>query len=204
MAIVVGQEGRNGVDVHDQGHVEPRDPAANIPFTANGGAAHVSGVEWAIIGLPGDNWELSFSGTLFFDHELSEDQPLLLAASAFVITGQNGDDLPNVPELQLYASAQYNGEISGKPFSVIADLTYRDDTNTEFRANDPFNIKLDSYSIANLNANFEITDNISIGAYVKNLTDELAVFDGIGTFQDPESIVASRPRTIGATLRIRF
>ncbi len=188
----------------DDIQVEPRDPAGNIPFTVNGGAADISGVEWAITGLPGDNWELTFSGTLFFDHELSEDQPSLPGASPFVIIGQNGDDLPNVPELQLYASAQYDGEISGKPFSVIADLTYRDDTNTEFRANDPFNIRLDSYSIANLYANFEITDSISIGAYVKNLTDELAVYDGIGTFQDPESIVANRPRTIGATVRLRF
>jgi outer membrane receptor protein involved in Fe transport len=188
----------------DDIQVEPRDPAGNIPFTANGGAADISGLEWAIIGLPGDNWEFTFSGTLFFDHELSEDQPPLQDASQFVIVGQTGDELPNVPELQLYASAQYNGEISGKPFSVVADVAYRDEANTEFRANNPFNIKLDSYAIANLHANFDITDNVSIGAYVKNLTDELAVYDGIGTFQDPESIVANRPRTIGATLRLRF
>jgi outer membrane receptor protein involved in Fe transport len=42
---------------------------------------------------------------------------------------------------------------------------------------------------------------MTVGLYVKNLTDELAVQDGIGTFQDPEAIVAARPRTYGATIR---
>lgn len=188
----------------DDIQVEPRDPAGNIPFTVNGGAADIFGIEWSLDALPGDNWELTFSGTFFFTHELSEDQPSLPGASPFVIIGQDGDDLPNVPELQLYTSATYNGEISGKPFSIIADLTYRDDTNTEFRENDPFNIELDSYVIANLYVNFSLSDTISVGAYVKNLTDELAIFDGIGTFQDPESVVGNRPRTIGATIRLSF
>ena len=184
--------------------VEPRDPAGNIPFTVNGGAADITGVEWALEALPSDEWELTFSGTFFFKHELSQNQPTLPGASPFVIIGQNGDDLPNVPELQLYASAQYNGEVSGKPFSVIGDLTYRDNTNTEFRQSSPFNIQLDSYVVANLYANFEITDQFSAGVYVKNLTDELAIYDGIGTFQDPESVVGNRPRTFGATLRYAF
>lgn len=188
----------------DDIQVEPRDPAGNIPFTVNGGAAEVTGLEWAITGLPNDSWELNFSGTVYFTHELSENQPVLPGASPFVIAGQDGDELPNVPEFQIYASAQYNGEISGKPWSVIADLNYRDETNTEFRPDSPFNIRLDSFVVANLFANIDINDNLSIGAYVKNLTDELAIYDGIGTFQDPESVVGNRPRTIGATLRLRF
>ena len=188
----------------DDIQVEPRDPAGNIPFTVNGGAAEISGLEWALVGRPNDSLEFTFSGTFFLDHELSEDQPALPGASDFVIVGQDGDELPNVPELQLHGSAQYNVDLWGRPFSVIADLTYRDETNTEFRAGNPFNIELDSYAIGNLYASIDINDNVSIGAYVKNLTDELAVFDGIGTFQDPESIVANRPRTFGATVQLRF
>lgn len=184
--------------------VEPRDPIGNIPFTVNGGAAEVTGLEWAITGLPNDSWELKFSGTAYFTHELTENQPALPGASPLVIVGQDGDELPNVPDFQIYASAQYDGEISGKPWSVIADLNYRGETNTEFRANSPFNISLDSFVVANLFANLDINDNLSIGAYVKNLTDELAIYDGIGTFENPESVVGNRPRTIGATLRLRF
>jgi outer membrane receptor protein involved in Fe transport len=188
----------------DDIQVEPRDPAGNIPFTVNGGSAEISGLEWAITALPSDNWELNFSGTLFFSHELSSDQPVLPGASPFVIAGLDGDELPNIPELQLYASAKYEGEVSGKPFSIIGDINFRDDTNTEFRADNAFNINLDSFVVANLYGTIDISDSLSIGAYIKNLTDELAVYDGIGTFQDPESIVANRPRTIGVTLQLRF
>ena len=185
----------------DNIQVEPRDPAGNIPFTTNGGAAEVGGVEWAIAYAPTDALRLDFNGTYYFTHELSEDQPLLPGASPTVITGLNGDDLPNVPELQLYLSANYTVEVSGRPLSLIGDVTYRDDANTEFRTDSPFNIGLDSFTVVNLFANLEVTDNVTIGIYVKNATDELAVYDGIGTFQDPQAIVANRPRTYGASLR---
>ncbi|MBI2970290.1 MAG: TonB-dependent receptor [Gammaproteobacteria bacterium] len=188
----------------DNIQVEPRDPLGNIPFTTNGGAADVNGIEWAIRYLALENLELDFSGTYFFDHELAEDQPVLPGASPFVIVGLEGDEIPNVPEVQLFASAKYDTRIMDMPLSLIADLTYRDDTNTEFRPADPFNIELDSYVIVNLFANLQVNEQFSVGAYIKNVGDELAVYDGIGTFQDPESIVAARPRTFGATLSWRY
>ncbi len=185
----------------DDIQVEPRDPAGNIPFTTNGGTAEVGGLEWSLAYLATDSLRLDFSGTYFFTHELSEDQPLLPGASPTVITGLNGDDLPNVPELQLYFAANYGMELFDRPLNLIGDVTYRDEANTEFRTDSPFNIKLDSFTIVNLYANMEVTDNVTLGVYVKNATDELATYDGIGTFQDPQAITAARPRTWGATLR---
>ncbi len=181
--------------------VEPRDPAGNIPFTTNGGAAEVGGLEWSVAFLPLDSLRLDFNGTYYFTHELSEDQPLLPGASPTVITGLDGDQLPNVPELQLYFSADYQVEVFDMPLSLIGDVTYRDSSDTEFRTSSPFNIKLDSFTVVNLFANLEITDSFTLGLYVKNVTDELALYDGIGTFQDPQAVVANRPRTYGATLR---
>ena len=181
--------------------VEPRDPAGNIPFTTNGGEAEVGGMEWAVAFAPTDALRLDFTGTYYFTHELSENQPLLPGASPAVITGLDGDDLPNVPELQLYFAANYSLELFGRPLALIGDVTYRDESNTEFRTESPFNIELDSFTVVNLFANMEVTDNLTLGLYVKNATDELAVYDGIGTFQDPQAIVANRPRTYGASLR---
>ena len=43
-----------------------------------------------------------------------------------------------------------------------------------------------------------------VGLFVKNLTNELALYDGLGTFQDPEAVVAAQPRTIGVNARINF
>ncbi len=184
--------------------VEPRDPVGNIPFTTNGGKAKIQGLEWAFEGLPVDNVELQFSGTYFFEHELTRDQPLLPGASAFVITGKDGDNLPNVPEFQLYWAGTYHAQVATRPLDLTLDVTYKDNTNTEFRTDSPFNIALDSFTVLNAFARYELTDNITAGVYVKNLTDELAVYDGIGAVQDPQAIVANRPRTWGATLNWKF
>ncbi|MEJ8568013.1 TonB-dependent receptor [Elongatibacter sediminis] len=188
----------------DDIQVEPRDPVGNIPFTTNGGSAEVNGIEWALRFLATDNLRFDFTGTYFFDAQLTTDQPVLPGASSFIIQGQEGDDIPNIPELQLYGSATWEAQIGDMPLQLIGDVTYRDDTNTEFRTDSLFNIPLDSYTLVNLYANLQITENFGAGVYVRNVTDELAVFDGIATFQDPMSIVAAQPRTIGAVLRWQY
>jgi outer membrane receptor protein involved in Fe transport len=179
--------------------VEPRDPLSNIPFTTNGGEAEVNGLEWSITGIPVNYIELMFTGTYFFDHQLTTDQPPLLDASPYVITGLAGDEIPNVPEFQLYWAGTWEGQMASRPLLLTLDATYRDSTNTEFRTDSPFNFKLDSYVVLNTYANYHVTDNISVGLYVKNLTDELALYDGIGTFENPQAVVSNRPRTWGAT-----
>ena len=88
--------------------------------------------------------------------------------------------------------------------TLIGDVTYRGSTNTEFRPENPFNIELDSYTQLNFYANLDINEHFSVGAYLKNATDELGVIDGIGTFQDPEAIVALRPRTVGLRVNWRY
>ncbi len=184
--------------------VEPRDPAGNIPFTVNGGSAEINGVEWGLTSLLTDSLRLNFTGTLFFKSELTSDQPVLPGASPFVITGLKGDNIPNVPDTQFYVSLQYDRPIGGMLLSLIGDVTYRGSTNTEFRPNNPFNIKIDSYTQLDLFANLEINQNFSVGAYAKNLTNEVGVVDGIGTFQDPAAIIAIRPRTLGLRLVWRY
>jgi len=185
--------------------VEPRDPAGNIPFTVNGGDAEINGLEWGLTSLLTDNLRLNFTGTFFFKHELTTDQPTLPGdASPFIITGLKGDDIPNVPDLQLYLSLQYDRPIGDMLLSLIGDVTYRSSTDTEFRTENEFNIALDSYTQFDLFANLEINTNFTVGAYVKNLTNEVGVIDGIATFQDPQAIIALRPRTVGLRLIWRY
>jgi len=185
----------------DNIQVEPRDPLGNIPFTTNGGAAEINGIEWAIEALLTEQLTASFTGTYFFDHELSEDQPVLPGASPFVIVGRDGDEIPNTPDFQLYGSLRWDTQVWGWPSSFLIDVTYRDETNSEFVPTSPFNISLDSYTLVNLFANVQINDHFTVGIYGKNLSDDLAATDGIGTFQDPQSLVAVRPRTFGFNVR---
>jgi iron complex outermembrane recepter protein len=184
--------------------VEPRDPAGNIPFTTNGGKAEVNGIEWSIDALLSDNLRWKFTGTYLFSHELTADQPVLPGASPFVIVGSEGDEIPNTPDVQLYTSLRYDTTLGMWPASIVADVTHRGSTNTEFRESSPFNIRLDSYILVDLFVNVDVSENFAIGVFARNLFDELAVHDGIGTFQDPESIVAARPMTFGINGRYTF
>jgi iron complex outermembrane receptor protein len=184
--------------------VEPRDPVGNIPFTTNGGAADVTGIEWSLDSLLTDRLSLTFTGTYFFEHELSEDQPVLDGASDFVIVGRKGDEIPNTPDVQLYAALRYDVPIAGRDTTFSLDATYRGDTNTEFVPSSPFNIALGSYTILDAVALMNVTEKVQVGLFVKNLTNELALYDGLGTFQDPEAVVAAQPRTIGVNARINF
>jgi iron complex outermembrane receptor protein len=188
----------------DDIQVEPRDPVGNIPFTTNGGAADVTGLEWSLDSLLTDNLSLAVTGTFFFEHELSENQPVLPGASPFVIIGREGDEIPNTPDVQLYAALRYDVPIAGRNTVFSLDATYRGDTNTEFVPSSPFNIKLDAYTLLNAVVRMDVTESVQVGLYIKNLTDELALYDGLGTFQDPEAVVAAQPRTIGVNARINF
>jgi outer membrane receptor protein involved in Fe transport len=184
--------------------VEPRDPVGNIPFTTNGGAADVMGIEWSLDSLLTDQLSLTFTGTYFFEHELSEDQPVLPGASPFVIIGREGDEIPNTADVQLYAALRYEVPIAGRDTIFSLDATYRGKTNTEFVPSSPFNIALDSFTLFNAVARMDVTERVQVGVFIKNLTDELALYDGVGTFQDPEAVVAAQPRTIGVNARITF
>jgi iron complex outermembrane receptor protein len=184
--------------------VEPRDPVGNIPFTTNGGAADVTGIEWSLDSLLTDQLSLTLTGTYFFEHELSEDQPVLPGASPFVIIGREGDEIPNTPDVQLYAALRYEAPIAGRNTIFSLDATYRGKTNTEFVPSSPFNIELDAYTLFNAVARMDVTERVQVGLFIKNLTDELALYDGLGTFQDPEAVVAAQPRTIGVNARITF
>lgn len=188
----------------DDIQVEPRDPAGNIPFTTNGGAAEVQGLEWGVDALLSDNLRWNFTGTWLFTHELTENQPVLPGASPFVVIGRDGDEIPNTPDVQFYTSLRYDATLADRPTRFIADVRYRGKTNTEFVPEHPFNIELDSYTLVDFYADMDVTDNFTLGLYVKNAFDELAIYDGIATFQDPKSIVSARPRTFGVSGRFTF
>jgi outer membrane receptor protein involved in Fe transport len=184
--------------------VEPRDPLGAVPFITNGGTAEVSGLEWSVNWLPSEKWDLLFSGTAFSDAQLTEDQPILPGASPFILTGLEGDEIPNIASLQWFASAKYNARLFNKPLALIADITFRGDTDTEFRKDSPFNIHLESYVINDIYANWEYSDNVILGVFVKNVWDELAIQDGINTMQDPTGLIAARPLTFGAKVTWKF
>ena len=106
--------------------------------------------------------------------------------------------------MQLYAALRYDVPIAGRDTTFSLDATYCGDTNTEFAPSSPFNIALGSYTSLDAVALMNVTQKVQVGLFVKNLTNELALYDGLGTFQDPEAVVAAQPRTVGVNARISF
>lgn len=165
-------------------------PSSPFPFVQNAGKASVDGVEMELNVNPVQGLTFVLAGS-YQDARLTEDFP------AGDILGLKGDEIPNIPEFQFGGSAEYVWPVWGDfEASVRGDLTYRDSVNTLFRTEDPFNVRLESYALIDLQASLS-NERWRATVYVKNLTDKLAQFDGINSSQDPLSYFVARPRTIG-------
>ena len=179
------------------------DNTGGITFTTNAGEAEITGFEFDGTALLGESLELLFGASLI-NAELTEDQPDLGAGNNGN-RGLAGDNLPNIPSLQAFLAIKYGIFFdSGMVVNLRADVAYRDSVNTQLREISPFNVALDSYSLVDLRATFELKKDIDVSLYVKNATDERAEIDAISSNQDPLSLVTNRPRTIGINLRKEF
>ncbi len=124
----------------------------------------------------------------------SEDTPFAL----------KGQPIPNVPDWQFGAIAEYSWQMFGdKNATIRGDWSFQDDRI--ILPNDPANdVPLDSYHLVGLRLGLD-ADNWTAALFVKNLFDEdNAAFDGINSAQDPRAIITARPRTIGLQLQYRM
>ena len=171
-----------------------------FPFTTNAGDARMNGLEIDFSTQLSEHFSLQIGGSLI-DAALTTDQP---EAAAGEDRGLDGDRIPNVPEVQGFASLTYATTVNLGELSVRTDISYRGSSDIRFDTNSANNFELDSSTIVNLRANLAMENNWDVAIYVKNLTDENALFDAISSTQDPLGLIAARPLTIGATLRKGF
>ena len=171
-----------------------------FPFTTNAGDAQMNGLEVDFNTQLSEHFSLQIGGSLI-DAQLTSDQP---EVSAGEDRGFDGDRIPNVPESQGFASLTYTTPVSLGELSIRTDVSYRGSSDIRFNIASANNFELDSSTLVNLRANLVMENEWSVAVYVKNLTDEDALFDAISSTQDPLGLIAARPLTIGATLRKRF
>lgn len=189
----------------DDIQVEGLDPSGAFPIITNAGKARIDGVEFDITARPAPGLELVVGGSLQ-DARLTQDQPLSDPAdpSFDPNAGRAGDALPNVPDFQGFASAQYTHPLaSGVDGLVRLDITYRGDTRTQANADSPFNVGLDSYTLVNLKAGVT-TESWSMELFAKNVFDKRAQIDAINSAQDPLAFITVRPATFGIHARYGF
>lgn len=185
--------------------VEGIDPSGAFPLITNAGKARIDGVEFDVTLRPTPGLELAFGGSVQ-DARITEDQPLSdpNSSSFDPNAGLKGDPLPNVPDFQGFASAQYTYPLTQELDGLVRlDATYRGDTQNQLRGDSPFNVDLDNYALLNLKIGLS-SEHWDLMLFARNLTDKRAQVDAINSAQDPLAFVTVRPRTWGADLRYRF
>ncbi|MDA5193272.1 TonB-dependent receptor [Govanella unica] len=172
-------------------------PSSPFPFVQNAGKASVDGAEVEVSVRPIRGLDISFGGS-WQSARLTQDFP------GGSILGLSGDRVPNVPKVQFGSGIEYSwGLTDALTASVRGDLTYRGATDTLFRTEDAYNVHLPSYTLIDLQASIA-AGHWQVTAYVKNLTDKLALYDAINSVQDPLAYFVARPRTFGVRAAVNF
>lgn len=166
---------------------------AGLSQFINNSDATVQGFEAELTWLPGDNWDIKLGGS-FVDTSIDsvevrnvgivEDREMVLAPEYTL----NGVVRYQVTE-QLSAQIDFNHQ--GKQFFAI--------TNSEIS-------KEDSYTVFNARIGYQISENLKISAFVKNLTNEeyrVYSFDFTNTTGYSQDFYA-KPRWAGVNIQYNY
>jgi outer membrane receptor protein involved in Fe transport len=164
----------------------------SFPFTANGGGADVTGIEFQLQAQPVDGLTLGVSGN-YSDSALNRDNPR-------TGTGNKGDRLPYVPRWTSSATADYafslGGWSQGLEGNVGMDYSYTGARATAFNEAINTYMPLEAYSL--LGAHVSIGKGPwTIALSGSNLTnDDAAInYDAVAYGATPWNIYINRPRT---------
>lgn len=172
--------------------------AGGVSVIANAGAAAIDGAEVSVTARPSP--QLTLGGSLAWqDARLDEDAPLL--------GGVAGDPLPNVPEVSLALTADY--ELSGEGWRPVVGATVRHVgervASFDLSAGLP-QYELPAYTAIDLRLAGTF-GSVEGQLYVRNLFDEAGqlsastVLSGAG---GPAQVTLLQPRTVGVSLTTRF
>ena len=189
--------------------------------------AHTAGVEAEFTYSLSDMFEIGAAGSWIE----AEFDSTVVDGTGNVLAGlREGNRLPSVPELQLSANATYypafESDFVREPF-VTASVQYVGSRFTQpsdqeagagvFTSGLPFagatgaetttlDLELDSYTIVNLAAGFDLSDHVGLQVYATNLFDENAdlSFNRERGGRARLAFFTNQPRTIGLTTRVRY
>ena len=174
-------------------------------FTGNGGSATSRGLEWSFGLTPVDGLSLTLIGSYVHAY---------LTADAPATGGFKGDELPYVPKLNISLDAVYSwrafadyNAFAGATWSYIGSRVIGFGvvtTSTEQTLAEP-RPALGGYNTINLRAGLD-NGRWSYELYCKNLADSrgLTTYGGEGAPNYAGTIEYQPPRTIGATIDLRF
>jgi outer membrane receptor protein involved in Fe transport len=175
-------------------------------FTGNGGSATSKGLEWSLGLTPVDGLNLTLTGAYVHAY---------LTANAPAAGGFDGDELPYVPKISNSLDAAYTWKafadynaFAGATWSYIGSRVIDFDVITVPVTDMPLALPrpaLGGYNTINLRAGLD-NGHWSFELYCKNLADSrgLTAYGGDSAPNFGGTIEYQQPRTVGATLDLRF
>ena len=166
---------------------------AGLSQFINNSDATVSGADIELTWLPGDNWDINL-GASFINSEV--DKVITRGADPIL-----GSEMVLAPNFSLNGLVRYQAT---NKISLQVDFNhqgeqYFDITNSEISTED-------SYTVFNARVGYDISDNLSVSAFVKNLTNEeyrVYSFDFTGPAGLNQNFYAP-PRWAGISLAYTF
>jgi outer membrane receptor protein involved in Fe transport len=182
-----------------------RSGSGNFLIVGNVGEAQITGLEIGGFWVPSIDSNFTFGGNVTFSQaELSEDAPDDVGEFA----GQDGDRIPDIPELTGNLFAEYSRPIAGGNWDMLArlDYAYVGDSFRAFRPDDPRQREQGDYSLVGFRITFEDGERFRVGIFADNLFDEDAV---VTWFADPsqrrpDQIIPVQSRTLGVSFGYKF
>jgi outer membrane receptor protein involved in Fe transport len=179
------------------------EPTGAVEFISNAAEAEVDGVEVELSARPTDQFSLHVGAT-WLNAELTEDQaidPGLTAPGFAPPLGNDGDNVPKVPEWAFSGTAEYTFPVTmldNVEASLRGNFSYVGESDTFFNDSFPGFIEIGDYFLLNLSADFR-RDNFGLRFFVNNVTDKRATIDIDGSWgPDTMRQYTVPPRTIGA------
>lgn len=164
------------------------DPDILLTLTSNGGDVEVFGGEAVVSAQITDRFRLDVSGS-YIDSEF-------VAIDVITFGGLDvGDPLPLAAPYNFNISPVYEFEWRGMTGFVRADY-HQAGRSTAYIFSES---QSDVINMFNANIELDVSENVSVGLFGSNLLNDRGYVDG---FAYQSTNVRSRPRTIGARLRI--
>ncbi len=170
--------------------------SGTFAFLTNAGNTRIRGVEVESVAVPIQG--LQFTANLnLLSAKLTTDQ----INDLVIASGRKGDRIPQIPNVSLALSGQYEWDIGGLKALVRGDLNYVGRSYADFRPTSSAYRRLGDYTLVGARAGIS-GDRWGAYLFVTNLFDTVARTTAGNMIGLPVEIVTTAPpRTIGINLR---
>ena len=179
--------------------------ATDSAYVANGGTAVSQGVEAELEGQFGHGWSATL-GYGYTDAKVTGNFAITDRGET-LLSAQNGDRLPYVPEQTLTAGIGYARNLSSElALDIHADASYRSDVTTQINSTASGYQTLGGFTTVAASAGLQIAGHWHARLYATNLTNQAGVsaagpvLRNADFYPNYREQYVMRPRTVGVSL----